>query len=370
MDARQHADLGVQRADVVGAAAIDALAREQPLLDDLLLHLVEADIDLDVEVLAVLFAELLLEVDDGGGQALFTDVLVVGVEGVLDLVHAVVHEIVEHLVVDGGLLKGELRLADRVDDVVDEFNDLDVRLMGELDALHEDVFLDLLGLGLDHDDLLVGRRDGHEALAGVALVLRRVDDILAVEVADVGRGRRAVPGNVGIGHDEGRADGGDDLDGVIVVLREDGVGQDDVVAELLVEEGAHRTVDQAGDEDAALRRTALAAVEAARDAAHGVHPLFDLDGQREIVDAGLRQGRGHGGDEHDGVAVAADGLGVAELCDLAGLDREGTAADVGLKDVVVGVLFLGNHKNLLRIWWCAGGLALETKPACRSSFNC
>ena len=273
--------------------------------------------------------------------------------------------------VDGSLLEGELRLADGVDDVVDELDNLDVRLMGELDALHEDIFLDFLGLGLDHDDLLVGRRDGHEALAGVALVLRRVDDILAVEVADVGRSRRAVPGNVGIGHDEGRADGGHDLDGGVIVLREDGVGQDDVVAKLLVEEGAHRTVDQAGDEDAALRRTALAAVEAAGDAAHGVHPLFDLDGQREIVDAGLRQRGRNSRHEHDSVAVAADGLGVAELCNLAGLDREGTAADVGFKDVVVGVLFLGNHKNLLiKMWRCVGGLALETRPALRSSFNC
>ena len=247
--------------------------------------------------------------------------------------------------VDGSLLEGELRLADRVDDVVDELDNLDVRLMGELDALHEDIFLDFLGLGLDHDDLLVGRRDGHEALAGVALVLRRVDDILAVEVADIGRSRRAVPGNVGIGHDEGRADGGHDLDGVVIVLREDGVGQDDVVAKLLVEEGAHRAVDQAGDEDAALRRTALAAVEAAGDAAHGVHPLFDLDGQREIVDAGLGQGRSDCGNEDNGVAVAADCFGVAELSDLAGLDRKGASADFGFKNVVIRVLLVRNHER-------------------------
>ena len=73
--------------------------------------------------------------------------------------------------------------------------------------------------------------------------------------------------------------------------------------------------------------------------------LVDLDGQREIVDAGLRQRGRDGGDEHDGVAVAADGLGVAELGDLTGLDREGTAADVGLEDVVVGILFSGNHEK-------------------------
>ena len=58
--------------------------------------------------------------------------------------------------VDGSLFKRELRLADGVDDGVNKFNNLDVRLMGKLDALHEDVFLDFVGLGLDHDDLLVG----------------------------------------------------------------------------------------------------------------------------------------------------------------------------------------------------------------------
>ena len=45
VDARQNADLGVERADLVHLAAVDALALEQPLLDDLLLHLVQADLD-------------------------------------------------------------------------------------------------------------------------------------------------------------------------------------------------------------------------------------------------------------------------------------------------------------------------------------
>ena len=345
VDARQNADLGVQRTNLVRGTAVDALALEQPLLDDLLLHLVEADVDLHIPVVGVLLAELLLEVDDGLGQAGFTDILVVGVERVGDLVQTVLAQIVEHFVVDGGLLKRELRLADGVDDGVDELNDVHVGLVGQLDALHEDVFLDLVGLGLDHDDLLVGRGDGHEALAGVALVLRRVHDIFAVEIADIGGRGRAVPGNVGVGDDEGRADGGDDLDRIVIVLRENGVSQDDVVAQLFVEQRAHRTVNEAGDQHAAVRGLALAAVEGAGDAADGVHALFDLDGQREVVDAGLRQGRGDGGHEHDGIAVAADGLCVAELCDLAGLDREGTAADLGLKNVVIRILLMGDHER-------------------------
>ena len=354
VDARQNADLGSQRANFVRRAAVDALALEQPLLDDLLLHLVQAHVDLDIPVLGVLLAELLLEVDNSLSQTGLTDVLVVGVERVGDLVQTVLAQIVEHIVVDGSLFKRELRLADGVNDGVDELHDLDVRLMGQLDALHEDVFLDLVGLRLDHDDLLVSRRDGHEALAGVALVLRGVDDILAVQIADVGRRGRAVPGNVGVGDDERRADGGDDLNGVIVVLREDGVGQNDVVAQLFVEQGAHRAVDQTGDQHAAVGGLALAAVERAGDTADSVHTLFDLDGQREIVDASLGQGRGDSRDEHDGIAVAADGLCIAELCDLAGLDRKGTAADLGFKNVVIRILLVGDHERTSFVF-CARG---------------
>lgn len=61
--------------------------------------------------------------------------------------------------------------------------------------------------------------------------------------------------------------------------------------------------------------------------------------------AGLGRGESDRGDEHDGVAVAADGLCVAELCDLAGLDREGTAADLGLKNVMIRILFVRDHKK-------------------------
>ena len=342
VDARQNADLGVERADLVHLAAVDALALEQPLLDDLLLHLIQADLDVDVEVL-ILFGELVGEIAAGRGQALLADVLVVGVEGIFDLVHAIGAQIVEQVVVDGCLFKRELRLANGLDDGVDELHDLHVRLMGDADALEHDALRGFLGLGLDHDDLLERRGDAHEALGGAALLGRGVDDVLAADIGDVRRGDRAVPGDVGAGHGDGSAQRGDDLNGVLVVVGKDGAGHDDIVAQLIVEERAHRTVDDAAVEDAALGGLALAAVEAAGDAADGVHSLLELDGQREVVDAGLGIRGAGDGREHDGVAVAADALGVGQLCDLAGLDGKGTAADGSLKHMVVGILFSGDH---------------------------
>ena len=59
--------------------------------------------------------------------------------------------------------------------------------------------------------------------------------------------------------------------------------------------------------------------------------------------------------------TTADGLGVAELGNLAGLDREGAAADFGLKNVVVRILLVRNHEITSCVFFArVGGLALET----------
>ena len=191
----------------------------------------------------------------------------------------------------------------------------------------------------------MGGGDGHEAGAGVALVLGGVDDIPAVQVADVGGGGGAAPGHVGVGHDQGRADGGDDFHRVVEIIGQDGVGDHHVVAQLVVEQGAHGAVDEAGDEDAPLGGTALAAVEAAGDAAHGEHALLHLDGQGEVVKAHLGQGGSGDGAQYDGVAVAADGLGVGQLGHLAHLHGEGAAANVGLKNAVIRKLLMRYHRK-------------------------
>ena len=249
--------------------------------------------------------------------------------------------------VDGGLFEGELRLADGFNDRIDEGDDLLVGLVSQLNAAEQDVLGDFLGFGLDHDDLLRGGGDRAEHQRRSALLAGRVDDILAVEIGDLGRGHRAVPGHGGAGGGDEGAQRGDDLDGGFMVGGQGGGGDDDVVAELIVEEGAHRAVDQAHGQDGLFGGTALAAVEGAGNAADAVEALFKLNGQREVVHAGLGDGVAGDGREDHGVAVAADALGVGQLGNLAGLDGKGSAADLGLKNVMVGVLFSGDHENLL-----------------------
>ena len=96
---------------------------------------------------------------------LLADVFVVGVHGGLGLVHGGLDDLVEQLFVEVGVLIGELGLADLLDHLIDEGDDGLVGLVGGLDALEHDLVGDLLGAGLDHDDLLAGGGDGGVHLA-------------------------------------------------------------------------------------------------------------------------------------------------------------------------------------------------------------
>ena len=77
----------------------------------------------------------------------------------------------------------------------------------------------------------------------------------------------------------------------------------DVVLVALGEQRPDRPVGQAGGEDRGLGRARLALDEAARDLARGVHPLLEVDREREEVEAGPRI-RAVGRAEDHRVAVA------------------------------------------------------------------
>ena len=68
--------------------------------------------------------------------------------------------------------------------------------------------------------------------------------------------------------------------------------------------------------------TALTTEERAGDLARGVHALFDVDGEREEVDALADAFVRVGGGEDDGVADAADDRALRLLGELAGLERQ------------------------------------------------
>ena len=122
-----------------------------------------------------------------------------------------------------------------------------------------------------------------------------------------------------------RSRGGVDAEDVGRVLL---IGAEDVhddlglVAEPVDEQRPQRPVDQPGVEDGDVGWTALPPEERSGDAAGGVHPLLDVDGEREEVDAFPhtlgRVGRG----QDEGVADPGNDRALRLRGELAGLEGE------------------------------------------------
>ena len=193
------------------------------------------------------------------------------------------------------------------------------------DGLRQD-----LGARLDHHDGLA--RAGHDEveLALGELAVRRVGDELAVDAADAHRADRSQERDVADAQRRRGAVERQDVGIVLLVGREDRQDDLDVVVVALREERANRPVGEAHGQDGRLRRARLALDESAGDLARGVHPLLVVDGEREEVGALARLLGGDGGRQDDAVAIADDDRAVGLLGELAGLHAEDLAADFGL----------------------------------------
>ena len=348
VDAGQHADFGSERTDLVLRSAVDTVAFEQPCLDNLLLELV-GDLVEELIHVGILLEVLLVPVLDHLVPAGLADVLIVGVHRGLGLVHEVLDDLVEQLLVEACVRIVELGLADLGDHAVDELDLLLVLVVGKLDGLIHGVVVDLVRAGLDHNDLLAGGNDGDVKVGDLALLARGVEDKLAVHKADLERADRAIPGNIGDSKGSGGADQGRDLGRAVVIDAHDRRHDGNVVAEVIGEEGTDGAVDDAARQDTLFAGTTLAAVEGAGDTADRVKLLLKVNGEGEEVDAVAGTGGSGGADEHAGVAVADHDGGVGELGELADLEREGTARKIHLVLVVVGELSLGDDGRHLSI---------------------
>ena len=310
---------------------------------DFLLQAVERVADLDFAALELLGKVL----GDLGLDLLFAGVALIAVEGLehpLDLVHGVFAH--------GGLdvLAGQnereflFLLADLSNDGVDQLNDLLDLLVGEEYAAEHDFLGDFLRAGLDHQNGLGGAGHGEVEQRFFALFIVGVDDVLAVHIADVDRADGAGPRDLAGGQRGRSADHRRDVGDVVGVHGHDGGHHGHVVAHALGEERAQRAVDEAGGEDGLLGGTALAAVPAAGDVAHGVELFFKIHAQGEEVDARAR-GLGHGaGGQHAGVAIADEARAGGLFGVLAELERERAAAQlhgVGFEHADILLVFVG-----------------------------
>ena len=368
--AGQHAHLGVQRTDLVLLAAVHAVTLQQPCLHDLLLELIGDLIQILIHV-GIVLQEQLVPLFDQLVPAGLADVLVVGVHGGLGVLHGGGHDLVKQLLIEVGVGIVELGLADLVDHLVDEGDLLLVLLVSHLDGLEHGVVGHLIGARLDHDHLLAGGHHGHVQIGDLALLAVGVQHQLAVHQTHLQGAHGAVPGNVGDGQRGAGADQGGDLRGAVVIHGHDRAHHGHVVAEVVGEQGTDGAIDDAGGQDALFTGTALAAVEAAGNAAHRVHLLLKVHAQGEEVDA--VPGTGGRGDaaQHAGVAIAHHDGGVGQLGQLAHLQRQRTAGQIHGVLVVLGELAMSDDSRhvvspFVKIWLrppCRHHrLALETTP--------
>ena len=325
--ARQEADDGFDRADLIELAAVDARTfLEDGGAHDVGFHLLHG---LDRDHLGLrgfvregrlglgtrlvqrvrarrLVGELVGGSDIGANQFLELRLDVGGVVAEVDVPRIL-----------GGLL-GQL------DDRADHLADL---VMREHHRAEHFGFGQFLGLGFDHHHSGVGRGDHEvEPAFGERLVLLRVERVFAVDVADARGANRAHEGHARDGERSRGRDHGNDVRLGLAVERQDLRDHVDLVVEAFGEQRTDRTVDQAAGERFLLGRAAFTLEEATGDTAGSRELFLIVDGEREEVLPFLhRLGRGHGA-QHHGFAIGRQHGAIGLTGNTPGFQSEGLSA--------------------------------------------
>ena len=327
VDSGQNAGLDPDGTDLVTLSGVGTDAFVQDHAADLLLgDVVEDRVDV-FRAFGEDLGEVFLRLDFDGVHVVQSFLLIEGQDGLVHLVDCVCADSGVDLF--GGLVQFDLDLflADFLDDLVDERDDLLDLFVGEHDGVQHFVLGNDLGAGFDHHDGFLRACDGHVDVGSSSLLGRGVDDESAVHSADDDGTGRAVPGNVGDRDGDGGTDHGAEFGRAVVIHGHAGRDDLDVVIETLGEQRAERSVHQTGRQDGLFRRSALSLDESAGDLAGCVELFFEVAGKREEIHAfsgGLRHGSG--AVDH-GIAVADPALAVGLFADLADLDFQQSAAD-------------------------------------------
>ena len=332
MRARRHAHLDRDLADLARRAPVGTLlVHGDALADDRALKLVEHHLRSGVAVgmaLAVGIAGELLEhrrLDGLGGRLALELVLDLrggvqrGAVGGANGVHQpTVHRGNDDLTLGLADLRGELALQ------CAQLLDL---AMGDVEGVEDLGFGDLPGAGLDHQDRVLGPGDRKLEFADSdQVLLARVHYEVAVDLADPHGADGGRQGDVGDHQRGGGAIHREDVVGVDVVHRERHRDDLGLIAPALGEQRPDRPVDHARRQRALLARASLALEERAGNLPGGIHPLLDIDGEREkICVAEISGGRGR---KDHRVALADHDGPACLLCDPSGLERDLAPGDL------------------------------------------
>ncbi|MCY1170581.1 hypothetical protein D9M73_106600 [compost metagenome] len=340
--ARQEVDDRLDRTDLRGGAAVDALAVLQDRATD----------DFGFELLdELLRGHLVLRGGIGKG---FLGLGARGVEQVRAL------GLVGHLIGGGDVLADqflELVLGGReislsghfprilsslfgqIDDEVDGFA---ARRVRELHGTEHDLFGKLLGFGFNHHHGFTGRGDDEIEIAFLDLVERRVEHIFAIDIADARCADRAHERHARNGQRSRGGDHGEHVGLILAIIAEHLADHVDLVVEPFGEQRADRAVDQAADQRFLFGRAALTLEEATGDAAGSRIFFLIVNGQREEILAFLhRFGGGHGA-EHHGFAERCHNGTIGLARDAAGFQRQRLATPLGGHGLGIEHLFSFN----------------------------
>ena len=190
---------------------------------------------------------------------------------------------------------------------------------------------DLFRARFDHHDGVLGARKPEGKGALLALRVVGIDDEFAVYEPYLHGTRRARPGNIRNAQSDGTSEHGERLGRNVRIDGKRGGDDHHVVIQPLGEQRADGTVDQAGNQDAFIARSAFAFFETAGNFAYRIHFLFEIDLQREEVHAlSGRFGHRHV-DHHDRIAAADHARTVSLFRVFARFDEYFSSADLGFE---------------------------------------
>ena len=331
VDAGQQIDFSIQRTHIVDAAAVHALAFVQkPATHNELLQLIQTVVQL-CDIIRIDFVKLFMHSGIHGLESFVADAFVVGVKGFLHHVDGEILDSFKHRRIGILRFKRNLFLADFLLDAFDEFNDLLVDLVGIHDAVEHGFVVDFLGAGFDHGNKVSRGCNGHSHFGFFALRFGRVDDEFAVHKTDGHTGDRAVPGNLGNGDRDGNADHGGDFRQTVLIHAHNCGDNADVIAHILREQRADRTVDHAGAKGRFFAGTAFSSLERAGDLTDRIELFFKINGKREKVNAfsGLCRHRRRA--KNFCLTVADEAGAAGKAGHFTGLDLERSAGECGFK---------------------------------------
>ncbi len=340
--ARQHADLGEDRAHRRQVASVDAAL----MIEDVPAHHLRLGV---VERLGDLFGlELgfavrrqqrtqhlrLRGVDRGVALLLLRNRIGSPEIGLADFEHGLLDRGFVCRLEFARLLGGSLG---EIDDRLD--HRLERRMTGHHGLQHR-LLGELLGLRFDHQHR-IGRAGDDEVEDGFLHLLdRRVDLDLVLDEADARAADRTHEGHARQGKRRRGGDHRQDVGIVLHVVAEHGGDHLRVAAEIVGEQRADRPVDQTGRESLAIGQSAFALEVAARNAAGGERLLLIVDGEREEIDAGLRRLRGDDRCENRRLAPGRQHRAVGLPSDAASLENELAPAEGQLLALYVKHVFI------------------------------